>query len=130
MGFPSQVSQGSKREYSFRYKDHDGRIEHIYSGEYTEPEIIEGFGGDECISSRRQTKHSPSFPQSIVTSGVAGQTIVHSLNSQDNMSSTGTLVKNASGGAPVAITNQQPHSINSQQVIHQPVSQNMTQTLQ
>ena len=29
-----------------------------------------------------------------------------------------------------AVANQQPHNINSQQVIHQPVSQNMTQTLQ
>ena len=107
--YPHQVSQGSKRELSFRYKEPDGRIEHIYSGEYTEPEIIEGFGGDECISSRRQTKHSPSFPQSIVTSANAGQTIVHSLNSQENMSSTGTLMKNASGSA-TAITNHRQES--------------------
>ena len=92
---------GSRKELSFRYKEGtDGRIEHVYSGEYTEPELIEGLGGDECISSRRQTKHSPSFPQSIVTSANAGQTIVHSVNSQDNISSTGTVLKNTSGGAP------------------------------
>ena len=90
----------SRKELSFRYKENDGRIEHVYSGDYTEPELIEGLQGDEYISSRRQTKHSPSFPQSIVTSANAGQTIVHSVNSQDNMSSTGTLMKNASGGAP------------------------------
>jgi hypothetical protein len=43
----------SRKELSFRYKENDGRIEHVYSGDYTEPELIEGLQGDEYISSRR-----------------------------------------------------------------------------
>ena len=47
------ISMGSRKELSFRYKEADYRIEHVHSGEYTEPELISGLGADECISSRR-----------------------------------------------------------------------------
>lgn len=62
-----------------------------------------------------------------MTSANAGQTIVHSLNSQENMSSTGTLMKNASGSA-AALGNNRHDS--QGKVAPAMLGQNVTKALQ